>query len=123
MRLFIASISALLVLGACSSDPASTSGSSDGAGESGATSSISAVDNAFEPEELSLAAGEEVTVTFTNEGDAPHTFTSTELGFDTGSVEPGDSAEVTFTAPDQDTTFICTIHEASDEMVGTISAK
>lgn len=123
MRLFIASISALFVFGACSSEPASTTGASDAAGKGGATSSISAVDNEFEPGQLSLAAGEEVTVTFTNDGDAPHTFTSTELGFDTGSVDPGATAEVTFTAPDQDAAFVCTIHEASDNMVGTISVK
>lgn len=121
MRLIIVSIAAAVVLGACS-------GASEPAGDSSqnapaASSSISAVDNEFEPTELQLKAGEEVTVEFTNDGETPHTFTSEELGFDTGTVEAGDTAEVTFTAPEEETTFVCTIHEASDDMVGTIVAE
>lgn len=119
MRLLIASLAVLVVTGACSngSEPAADSASES----AGNTASISAVDNDFEPEELELPAGEEVTVSFTNDGDAPHTFTSDELGFDTGSVEPGATAEVTFTAPEEDTGFVCSIHEQSDDMVGTIA--
>lgn len=121
MRLIIGSLATVLLLGACSSgsEPASTSSS----GEDGASSSdsISSVDNEFEPTELKLAPGEEVTLTFTNNGETIHTFTSDELGFDTGNVDPGASAEVTFTAPEEETRFVCTIHEGSDDMVGTIS--
>lgn len=119
MRLFIASLAVLLVIGACSngSEPAAGSGSTGGGDP---TASITAVDNAFEPTELELAAGEEVTVEFSNDGETTHTFTSEELGFDSESVEPGATAEVTFTVPEEDTTFICVIHEQSDDMVGTI---
>lgn len=119
MRLMTAALAVLLVTGACSSasEPA-TETASTGGGD--ATASITGVDNAFEPTELELPAGEEVTVEFTNDGDAPHTFTSEEMGFDTGSVEPGATAEVTFTVPDEDTPFVCVIHEESDDMVGTV---
>lgn len=117
MRLLIASLAVLLVTGACSSGSEPESDTASGAG---AAASIGAVDNAFEPTELELTSGEEVTVSFTNDGDAPHTFTSEELGFDTGNVEPGETAEVTFTAPEEETTFVCSIHEQSDDMVGTI---
>ena len=119
MRVLIASLAVLLVTGACSSgsEPAAEN-STGGGGET--TASITAVDNAFEPADLDLPAGEEVTIEFTNDGDAAHTFTSEDLGFDSGSVEPGASTEVTFTVPDEDTPFICVIHEGSDDMVGTI---
>jgi plastocyanin len=120
MRVFIASLAVLLVIGACSSgsEPSADTGSENAGSD--ASASVAAVDNAFEPTELELSAGEETTVSFTNDGDAPHTFTSEELGFDSGTVEPGATAEVTFTAPDEESTFVCTIHEQSDDMVGTI---
>lgn len=120
MRLLIASLAVLLVTGACSSDSEPAADTASEGGGATSTASINAVDNAFEPNKLQLSAGEEVTVSFTNEGDATHTFTSDELGFDTGSVEPGATAEVTFTAPEEETAFVCSIHEQSDNMVGTI---
>ena len=120
MRLTFVSIAAVFVLGACSGgaeQPTEPSSSSQGGNSS---TSLGAVDNAFEPTELELTPGKEVTVEFINDGQTTHTFTSEELGFDTGNVEPGATAEVTFTAPDQETSFVCTIHEGSDDMVGTI---
>lgn len=120
MRLLIASIAAAFLLIGCSEGAEPAGGSAEtGMGAKG-SASIAAVDNEFDPTELKLTAGEEVTVTFTNNGETIHTFTSEELGFDTGNVDPGASAEVTFTAPEEETPFVCTIHEASDDMVGTI---
>lgn len=121
MRLIIGSLAAVLLLGACSSGSESASTSSSGEDGPASSDSISSVDNEFEPTELKLTPGEEVTLTFTNNGETIHTFTSDELGFDTGNVDPGASAEVTFTAPEEETRFVCTIHEGSDDMVGTIS--
>lgn len=121
MRLILVSLVAAVGLGACAMDSEPAEDSSPTAAT--ASASISAVDNEFEPTELQLTPGEEVTVEFTNDGETAHTFTSEELGFDTGTVDAGDSAEVTFTAPEDDTTFVCTIHEASHDMVGTIVAK
>ncbi len=126
MRVIFASLAAALLLGGCSmgSEPAENAPAGDaGSAGGGGSASISAVDNEFEPTELQLTPGEEVTVTFANNGEAVHTFTSDELGFDTGNVDPGATAEVTFTAPEEDVAFVCTIHEASDDMVGTIVAK
>ena len=121
MRLIIASLSALLIFSACSGSSEPAEDSSGDTQEVSVDASISAVDNEFEPTELALAAGEEVTVEFTNDGDGIHTFTSEELGFDTGNVGPGESAQVTFTAPEQETPFVCTIHEESSNMVGVIT--
>lgn len=120
MRLILVSIAAAIALGACSMDSERGEGSSQNSAT--ASGSISAVDNEFEPTELQLPPGKDVTVEFTNDGETAHTFTSEELDFDTGTVKPGDTAEVTFTAPEDETTFVCTIHEASDDMVGTIVA-
>jgi len=113
---------ALLTLGACggsetSSDSAASSGTGGGRAEQ---VTLSAIDNEFEPTELTVPGGGEVTVEFTNDGETVHTFTSEELGFDSGSVDAGDSKTVTFTAPDGDAEFVCTIHAESDDMVGTI---
>ncbi len=121
----VLALSAVAVFGlaACGGgdDSAETSAPADAGGGGGCEQvTLSAVDNEFDPTELAVPGGGEVTVEFTNDGQAIHTFTSEELGFDTGNVDPGDSKTVTFTAPDGDTEFVCTIHVESDDMVGTI---
>jgi plastocyanin len=105
----------LLMLAACGGDD--DGAASDGGG-GGASTTLSAIDNSFDPDEVSAPAGEEVTVEVTNDGENPHTFTSDEAGFDSGTIEPGDSAEVTFTMPDAETEFLCTIHGSA--MSGTL---
>ena len=94
--------------------------SEDNGGDTGGGTSIelSAQDNSFSPAEISAPAGEELTVTFTNEGSNPHTFSSEEAGFDSDTIEGGGSAEVTFTMPDEETQFICNIH--GESMSGTL---
>jgi plastocyanin len=95
-------------------------GGDTGGGGGGETAEVELTtqDNVFEPKELSVPAGAEVTVTVTNDGESPHTFTSEDLGFDE-TVDPGASTDVTFTAPDADSEFVCTFHE-SQGMTGTI---
>jgi nitrite reductase (NO-forming) len=99
-------------------------GGGGGGGDGGATETVevTTMDNEFEPAEISIPTGAEVTVTVTNEGEAPHTFTSEELDVDSGTIDPGQNADVTFTAPDGDTEFICTFHESAG-MVGTITVE
>ncbi|HEU4488758.1 MAG TPA: cupredoxin domain-containing protein [Actinomycetota bacterium] len=113
-RTLIGAAALALVLGACGGDGG---GSSSGGG--GGEVTLSAVDNSFEPSELAVASGE-VTVEFTNDGENPHTFTSEELGFDSGTIQPGDSKTVTFEAPDEATPFECSIHGSSG-MTGEIT--
>ena len=62
---------------------------------------------AFEPGELTVAAG--ATIPLTNDDDAPHTFTSDEGGFDV-EVEGGGTGEAT--APSEPGTydFLCRLH-------------
>lgn len=122
MRLIVASLATAIFFAGCSGGTEPSTGSADTGGGSTSSAAIGAVDNEFEPTDLALTPGEEVTVAFTNDGETVHTFTSEELDFDTGNVEPGDTAEVTFTAPEEETPFVCTIHEASG-MVGTITVE
>jgi plastocyanin len=91
----------------------------DEGGSSGGGISLSAVDNSFEPSKLEAPSSGEVTVDFTNDGDNPHTFSSEEGGFDSGTVAPGESKTVTFDAPDGEISFQCNIH--GQAMSGTIT--
>jgi plastocyanin len=127
LRLLAVFACAALFLAACGGDDddggdAATGDSeqSDNGDTGGGTSlDLTAQDNSFSPAELSAPAGEEITVTFTNEGNNPHTFSSEDAGFDSDNVESGASAEVTFTMPDEETTFICNVH--GEAMSGTLS--
>jgi plastocyanin len=71
---------------------------------------VGVVDFAFEPKDASIAPGGKVTVA--NRGQAPHTMTLDDVDADTGSIEPGTSAELT--APDQPGSYSyrCTVHPA-----------
>lgn len=82
------------------------------------TLDISAQDFAFSPATLSAVAGEEVTLTITNDGNATHTFTIDDLDVDV-QLAPGDEQTVTFT-PTGDDTFYCRFHRAAG-MEGTLS--
>lgn len=105
---------AIMLFAACGGDD----GGGGGGDDAGSTISLSAVDNSFEPSELEVPSGGEVTVEFTNDGDNPHTFSSEEGGFDSGTIEGGQSKTVTFDAPDGEITFICNVH--GESMSGTI---
>jgi cytochrome c oxidase subunit II len=119
-RILIGAAALALVLGACGGDGGgSSNGGSSSGGGGGGEVTLSAVDNSFDPSELSVPSGE-VTVEFTNDGQNSHTFSSEQLGFDTGTIEPGDSKTVTFEAPDKATPFQCNIH-ASSGMTGEIT--
>jgi len=121
---------AAIVLAACGGDDDgdATNGDSeqsedagdDNGGDTGGGGSIelSAADNSFNPNEISAPAGEEVTVAFTNDGNNPHTFSSTDADFDSDTVESGGSADVTFTMPEEETQFICNVH--GEAMSGTL---
>jgi plastocyanin len=105
----------------CGGGDSAGSGASGGGGGGGGGSvdvTIVAQDNTFEPATLKVPSGE-VTVEVVNEGSNQHTFTSNELGFDTGTMAGGETATVTFTAPPQSTRFVCLLHEATG-MTGEI---
>lgn len=112
IRLLVLLSALALVLVACGSEDATdgTSGTDDGSNEDVAAISVEAFDFGFEPNSISLDAGEEVELTFTNTGGAPHTFTSEELDVDIRTSAGGDGT-ATFTAPEDGTyAFGCSIH-------------
>ena len=79
--------------------------------------SVSAIDNEFDPAQLDVDAG--TTVTWTNNGESPHTVTASDGSFESGNLDPGQSFSYTF---DQagDFSYICDYHE-SDGMVGAVT--
>ena len=62
---------------------------------------------AFEPETLTISAGDQVV--FTNEDSAPHTATADNGAFDTGTLSRGQSATLTFGGAGT-FTYFCAIH-------------
>jgi uncharacterized cupredoxin-like copper-binding protein len=75
---------------------------------------VSIADFAFDPAELEVATGTEVT--WTNDDQAPHTVTADGGAFDSGTLEPGDTFSVAVEG-NGPVTYACMIHP---EMTGTI---
>jgi plastocyanin len=65
------------------------------------------VDFAFRPTPLRVSAG--TRVVFSNQGGTAHTATANGGGFDTGRIQPGTTASVTFKRPGT-YLFHCSIH-------------
>ncbi len=95
---------------------AACGGESGGGGGGGTeTDTLSMVDNAFEPESITVAA--ESALTVTNDGQATHSFTIEEECIDE-TVSAGDSTTVDITLAAGDYPFVCTFHP---EMTGTLT--
>jgi len=93
----------------------------EGEGEGEAmTTTVEVVDSAFEPAELSVAAG--TTVVWSHEGNAPHTVTADDGAFDSGTLNSGDTFEFTFEEPGE-YPYHCTFHGGAggEGMAGTIT--
>lgn len=74
----------------------------------GATAeSVEIQDFAYTPGNLEVPVG--ATVTWTNYDDAPHTATDVDGSWDTGMLNKGESASVTFDQPG-DFTYYCVVH-------------
>jgi plastocyanin len=141
-RVWLVLLAVVLVASACGEEEPSLSAGSEPGGEEGgsvtiagqeATShgseDVSGMDSIqlelddfyFEPTVLEGEAGQALTVTMFNEGDAPHTFTIDELDIDQ-ELQPGDegvTAEVTF--PDSRAlVFYCRFHVGGG-MLGGLS--
>lgn len=86
-------------------DTTTAASSAGGAAES--TDKIDISDFKFDPETVTVKAGTEVT--WTNSDDAAHTATADDSSFDTGDMDKGDSASVTFDKPGT-FTYYCRFH-------------
>jgi len=77
--------------------------------------SVSIEDFYFEPADGVIQPGD--TVTWTNEGNHPHTVTADDGSFDSGTLQPGQSFSYTFRNPGT-VAYHCTIHPS---MTGSVS--
>lgn len=94
--------------------PATTEKQASGGGAAAKQAAIDIVDNDYEPKDEAVEKG--ATVKWTNTGDLPHTVTK-ESGpgpdFDSGTLQPGDTYEETFTTPGK-IGYLCTIHSGQN---------
>jgi plastocyanin len=78
------------------------------------SASVDIADFAFGPNTVTITAGG--TVTWTNSDSAPHTATGDGGSFDTGTIDTGGIASISFDTPGT-YTYFCAIHP---EMTGTV---
>ena len=82
------------------------------------------MDIAFVPPKLEMAADTPVTVMLTNTGAAVHNFNIDELDIHSGDIPPGQSKEVTITAPVGTYQYYCNVpgHKEAG-MTGTLTVQ
>ncbi len=80
---------------------------------------VAMVDNAFRPRTLRIEAGQ--TVTWTNEGDLPHTVTAADESYDSGLVLPGQTFQRTFAEVGR-YEYVCTVHPEMTASVEVLAA-
>ncbi len=108
------------VLGGCGSGSGSGSAPDKSSGGSVSGQTLEAVDNAFKPAQLTLPAGQKVTLTLKNDGATLHNFAIDALGV-SKDVEAGKQVTVSFTPASAGTLpFYCKYHQALG-MTGTIT--
>jgi plastocyanin len=116
LRVLTAAALAAGLLAGCAGGVEMTANANNGPAP-GEAVEIEAGDNFFEPEAVTLEAGEEVTIEITNSGRIPHDWTIDEPAVSTGVMQAGTVAHATFTVPDEDVKFVCTLHRG---MEGTL---
>jgi plastocyanin len=111
-------LAALVAGTACGGDGGDTeNGGTENGGGGTTTSSVSMVDNAFEPSDPAVAAGSSLIVT--NDGEAAHTFTVADGDIDE-QVAPGEETSVTVSLDAGTYDFVCSFHP---EMTGTLTVQ
>jgi plastocyanin len=91
-----------------------------GGAAAGKQLAVEVVDIDYDPKDASVTKG--TTVKWTNTGKLPHTVTKEEgpgADFDSGTLQPGDTYEETFTTPGE-IAYHCTIHSGQD---GSVTVK
>lgn len=79
----------------------------EGAVEASDSGVVEIVEFAYDPVDVAVRTGG--TIEWTNSDAAPHTATAEDDSFDTGSLDKGDSARITFDEPGS-FKYICTFH-------------
>ena len=83
------------------------------------SASVDIADFAFGPNSVTITAGG--SVTWTNSDSAPHTATGDGGSFDTGTIDTGESASITFDTPGT-YTYFCAIHPDMTATVVVVAA-
>ena len=99
---------------ATSEQTATTEKQASGGGAAAKPVEIEVVDIDYDPKDETVPSG--TTVKWTNTGDLPHTVTKQDgpgPDFDSGTLQPGDTYEETFTTPGT-IAYHCTIHSGQD---------
>ncbi len=100
--------------------PAAVPTSAGGAlAHASASATVSMGDNFYSPASVSIAAGD--TVTWSNNGQAPHSATADDGSFDTGVFNSGQSRSETFSRAGT-FTYFCTIHANMHGSVRVLAA-
>ncbi|HEX6988589.1 MAG TPA: cupredoxin domain-containing protein [Bacillota bacterium] len=119
----VAALSALmLVLAACGGGGGNEGSSSTGGGDGGLVVELGP-GFAFSPNEISVSAGEEVTIQLVNKDSTVHNFSIEALNVHSGEVAAGETKEITFTAPSEPGEYeiLCDIPgHAAGGMVATL---
>ncbi len=112
LRIALAGVGTLVMAGfaACGGDGGSSSRDAGGGatGGAGAGQTVVIKDFKFEPANLKVAPGTQVTVK--NEDSAAHTLTAVDRSFDTGNIEGNGQKEITVSKAGQ-VTYKCDIHQ------------
>ena len=112
LRVAGVAVAAIGLLVACtSSEPSGDVGNGRAPGDA---IEVAIADSAFEPDVLRATRGQELTVEITNDDSIAHDFAIEGLGLNTGTIEPGRSAYVNLTVPEETLDFVCTYHEGMD---------
>ena len=121
-RLAVLLVTAALLVGACGGDDddsGSNGNGGGGGGGEGQSVELTAANFMFDPTTIEAEPGQEVTVNLVNDDEAEHSFTVEDLDVEV-EAEGGESADVTFTAPDSGSVeFFCEYHP--DQMRGEIA--
>jgi plastocyanin len=110
-------IATALTLAACGGGE--DTGGGGGGGGGGSATSLSMVDNAFEPADLTVAAGADLEVS--NDGEALHNITIEGTDIDED-VEAGQSSSITVDAEPGEYTMFCEYHRSAG-MEGTVTVQ
>jgi len=108
---------AALVAGTACGGNGGETGGGEGGGGGTETSTVSMVDNAFEPSDPVVSTGSDLTVT--NDGEAAHTFTVADGDIDE-QVAPGAETSVSISLDAGTYDFVCSFHP---EMTGTLTVQ
>ncbi len=115
--LLVAGVAVVAVLGACANEP-----ENEPAGEGVQTLEVSvdAFDFRFDPPTIAVELGQDIDLTFTNNGENNHSFNAPDLDVEI-EAGPGETVSGSFNVPSDPGSleFFCKYHP--DEMQGTIT--